>query len=369
MAVDSSRVSDVPAAAAARVPEPAGPARGPVMVSSWNGGPALDTAARELAAGRSPLEALVAGIQVVEDDPEELSVGYGGLPNEDGEVELDAAVMDGPAHRAGAVAGVRRVRHVARLALEVLRRTDHALLVGEGARKFARALGFPEEELLTDKSRGAWLDWKARLSPRDAWVSADETASDFGAARWAGHTDPAQNQAVPPRDARTPAPGDSRSAPDVPFTYGTIHASLLTAPGGDLYGCTSTSGLSYKIAGRVGDSAVVGAGIYTDNEVGSAGATGRGEAVLQVCGGYAVVRAMEMGRTPEEACLDTLKRIADKTRLTRLRDAQGKPNFNVTLYAVRKDGLAGAASLLPGYEFVVHRQGMTKVCKARALLE
>lgn len=344
---------------------------GPVLISSWNGLPAINLAARLLAQGADPLESIVAGIQVVEDDPEELSVGYGGLPNEDGEVELDAALMHGPLHRSGAVAGVRRIRHVARLALEVLRRTDHSLLVGEGACKFARALGFPEENLLTEKSRRAWLDWKASLSPRDGWLGPDELAgtghSDFGKARWAGSTDPNSNTAVP--SSTRPGPNDSRTAPKVPHTYGTIHTSLLTAPGGDLFGCTSTSGLSYKIAGRVGDSGVVGAGVYTDNATGSAGATGRGESVLQSCGAFAIVQAMESGRTPTEACLCVLKRIADRTREKRLLDSQGRPAFNITMYAVRKDGLFGSASMHEGYEFAVHSGGESRIEKAAFLFK
>lgn len=336
----------------------------PVFVGSWNAVPAVDRAACELGAGRGLLEALVAGIQLVEDDPEEMSVGYGGLPNEDGVVELDACVMDGARHRAGAVAGVRGFRHVARLALEVMRRTDHSLLVGEGATRFARLLGFPEENLLTEKAREAWLAWKAHLSERDAWVSQDEARSDFGRARWAGMTGNTPTGSEPANPL--PRPGESGGRPRVPFTFGTIHVSGLDA-GGNLAAATSTSGLSYKIAGRVGDSGVVGAGTYCDNQVGSAGATGRGEAVLQSCGAFAVVERMRAGATPEEACLTVLERIAGCTRETRLLDASGRPTFNVTLYAVRRDGLAGAASMHAGYEYVVHSNGATRRLPAACL--
>ncbi len=336
------------------VPNPVGP----VMISSWNGTPAVTRAAEGLARGEPLLDALVAGITIVEDDPEELSVGFGGLPNEDGVVELDAAIMDGKRHRAGGVAGVRGFRHVSRLALEVLRRTDHTLLVGDGAAKFARALGFPEEQLLTNKSRRAWLDWKSTLSTKDGWLSAEELAGDagsgFGQALWAGNTDPTKNVATPGTAA--PTPGDSTTAPKVPFTYGTIHLSALD-DSGDLASITSTSGLSYKIAGRVGDTPIVGAGLYTDNAVGSAGATGRGEAVMQVCGAAMVVARMEAGDTPEAACLHVLKRIADRTRERRHLTARGIPAFNVTLYALRKDGLTGSASMHEGYEHVVFAGG------------
>lgn len=305
------------------------------------------------------LDAIVEGISLVEDDPEEMSVGYGGLPNEDGQVELDAAVMHGPMHRGAAVAGLRGVRHVSAVALEVFRRTEHSMLVGEGARKFALALGFRDEELLTPRARKAWLDWKAMLSDRDAWVSPTQSVSGFGQALWAGSTGPDAHADRAPgaSDARTPAPVDSRGqAPHVPFTYGTIHVSGVDAAG-DLYSCTSTSGLSYKIAGRAGDSPILGAGLYTDNAVGSAGATGRGESVMQVCGSYAVVGAMESGLSPTDACLKVLKQISDRTRAPRLLDEQGHPNFNVTLYAVRKDGVVGSASMHEGYEYVVYEGG------------
>ncbi len=313
----------------------------PVLISSWNGLPATGRAVEMYRAGTALLHAIVAGTAIVEDDPEEFSVGYGGLPNEDCVVELDAAVMDGPRHRAGAVAGLRGFRHAAGVALEVLRRTDHTLLVGTGADKFARLVGFPEEDLLTPKSREAWLSWKAQLSERDAWLSDTDRATDFGTALWAGK-------------AEGSASGGPEGAPRAPFTFGTIHTSGLDDEG-NLFAVTSTSGLSYKLAGRVGDTPVAGAGLYVDNAVGSAGATGRGEAVLQNCGGYAAVAQMDSGKTPEEACLAVLKKIVDRTREKRLLDAKGRPNFNVTMYALRKDGLTGSASIHEGYQHVVQR--------------
>ncbi|MBS0196584.1 MAG: N(4)-(beta-N-acetylglucosaminyl)-L-asparaginase [Planctomycetes bacterium] len=331
----------------------------PILISSWNGAPATSLAAKLHGAGTPLLDAIVAGISLVEDDPEELSVGYGGLPNEDGEVELDAAVMDGPLHKAGAVAGLRRVRHAAAVAREVLRRTDHALLVGEGALRFAKQCGFKEEDLLTPKAREGWLQWKASLSNKDGWIGPEEVTSDFGHARWAGR----ENNPTP----GGPPPGDSKTASGAPFTYGTIHVSGLDLQG-NLFSCTSTSGLSYKIPGRVGDSPVIGAGIFTDNEIGSAGATGRGESTLHNCAAFEVVRLMEEGRTPTQACLETLARIAKRTRERRLLSAPGHPSFNVTLYALRSDGETGAASMLPGYEYVVQRAGETSVENAASLL-
>lgn len=329
-----------PAAPERRSPTPPDPSR-PVLISSWNGLPATARAVELYRSGTPLLAAIVAGTTIVEDDPEEFSVGYGGLPNEDCVVELDAAVMDGPGHRAGAVAALRGFRHAASVALEVLRRTDHTLLVGTGADKFARLLGFPEENLLTPKSREAWLAWKAQLSERDAWLSDTDRATDFGTALWAGKAE--GNSSTGPV-----------GTPKAPFTFGTIHTSGLDADG-NLFAVTSTSGLSYKLAGRVGDTPVAGAGLYVDNDVGSAGATGRGEAVLQSCGGFAAVAQMESGKTPEEACLAVLKKIADRTREKRLLDTKGRPNFNVTMYALRKDGLTGSASIHEGYQHVVQR--------------
>lgn len=344
-------------------------APGPTMIASWNAIPAVARAAELSASGVAMLDALVAGVGVVEDDPDEMSVGFGGLPNEDGVVELDAAVMHGPTHRGAAVAGLRGVRRAAAVALEVMRRTDHSLLVGQGAQDFARALGFQDEDLLTPRSRAAWLAWKASLSDRDAWISPDQAASGFGQAMWAGSTSAGAAADGPPGGPPTTgkppappagdvhAPGDSRlQSPGIPFTFGTIHVSALDAAG-DLHSCTSTSGLSYKIAGRAGDSPIIGAGLYTDNDVGSAGSTGRGEAVMQVCGSHAVVLGMESGLSPTEACLKVLRRIADRTREKRLLDAKGRPNFNVTLYAIRKDGVTGAASMHEGYEHVVFSNG------------
>ncbi len=328
----------------------------PVLIASWNGGPATLRAVELARSGTPMLDAIVEGVSLVEDDPEEVSVGFGGLPNEDGVVELDAAVMDGPAHRAGAVAALRGVRHAARVALEVMRRTDHSLLVGEGALKFARLLGFKEEDLVTPRAREAYLTWKSELSERDAWVSRKDSASEFGVARWAGRAGGGSPEGVP-----GPGRAGQASAPaTAPHTYGTIHVSGVDAAG-DLWSVTSTSGLSYKLAGRAGDSPIVGAGLYTDNAVGSAGATGRGEAVMQVCGAHAVVTAMENGLSPEEACLHVLKRIADRTREKRLLDEKGRPRFNVTLYALRKDGVTGCASMHEGYEHIEQRAGDCRV--------
>lgn len=323
-------------------PVAAGGAGGPVVISSANGLRATVKALELLRAGADPLDAAVEGVRLIEDDPDDQTVGLGGLPNEEGIVELDASVMHGPMHRAGAVAALRNIKNPAAVAREVARRTDHVLLVGEGALKFALRMGFKEENLLTEASREAWLKWRAELNREDDWLAEDE---------WdlPGGKEPKKQSAKGPNKEGSEKIEMRRG---VEYTTGTVHCSCLTAAG-DLAGCTSTSGLSWKLAGRIGDSPQIGAGLYTDNAVGSAGATGRGEAVIQVGGSRTIVARMEAGDSPQEACLYVAKQIADRTRLKRLLDAPGRPNFNVTLYALRKDGAFGSASIIQGSKFAV----------------
>lgn len=296
---------------------------GPRAVASGNGLPATQKSMEMLASGEDLLGAVIAGVNIVENDPEDTSVGYGGLPNEDGVVELDASVMDGLSHNAGAVAALRNIKNPSIVARRVMERTDHALLVGEGALRFARAHGLPEENLLTDRARRAWLRWKETLSDRDNWF--------------------------PPKSDRLDA--DIR---DYVMSYGTISCLAVDA-GGNLAGVTTTSGLSFKIPGRVGDSPIIGAGLYVDNEIGAAGSTGRGEANILNCGSYSVVRYMGDGLTPEEACLKTLEDIVDKTkRQTHLLDDSGRPRFGLNFYAINKKGDFGSATIWSGRRYAVH---------------
>ncbi|MEX2218403.1 MAG: N(4)-(beta-N-acetylglucosaminyl)-L-asparaginase [Phycisphaerales bacterium] len=310
--------------------------RGKVIISSGNGLPATARAMELLDSGTYLLDALVAGVALVEDDPKDDSVGYGGLPNEEGVVELDASVMDGPMHRAGAVGALRNVKNPAAVALQVLRKTDHVMIVGEGALRFARAMGFKEQELLTEHAREEWLKWKANLNRSDKWLNEEQQIR-------------ARPGPTGPRSQRL----DDETRGGVRYTTGTIHCSAVTG-GGDLASVTSTSGLSWKIPGRLGDSPIVGAGMYCDNAIGSAGATGRGESLIQVCGAFSIVQHMEAGMTPTEACLAVLKRIADRTREPRLLDDRGRPAFSARVYAVRKDGAYGSASIWNDGEFAVN---------------
>ncbi len=316
--------------------EPGDDHRGPVSVASGNGMRAVERAWAWMKEGRDTAEAVVAGVKIVEEDPNDMSVGFGGLPNERGVVQLDASVMHGPTHKAGAVACIENIKSPASVALEVLRRTDHVMLVGQGAKEFALALGFPEENLLTERARQAWLRWKTTHGPDDDWLNPEQMDWEFDNEGHGKHTRVAQ------ADDATP----------IPYTTGTIHCSALNS-GGEISACTTTSGLSYKIPGRVGDSPIIGAGMFVDNEIGSAGATGRGEAVIQSCGSFLAVQFMDQGLSPTEACTAVLKRIADRTKQKRLLDAKGHPNFQVTMYAMRKDGAYGSASMKPGGTFAV----------------
>lgn len=328
-------------------------AAGPVAIASANGVRTVARAVELMNGGTRPVEACVEGVAIQEDDPSDNSVGLGGLPNEDGVVQLDSSCMDGPMHKAGAVACIENIRNPARVALAVLRRTDHVLIVGEGAYRFARRLGFAHEELLTEASRQAWLRWKANLNPGDDWLDGEQRIRFEDEVPEGGDDDDdARHAEAGPAKRHTDPREEMCRILGVPFTWGTIHCSGLNAEG-DLGCCTTTSGLSWKIPGRVGDSPIVGAGMFCDNEVGSAGATGRGEAVIQSCGSFQIVNHMRNGDEPAEACVKVLKWIADHTKRADLLNQRGEPNFDVKLYAVRKDGVYGSASMRKGGTFAV----------------
>ncbi len=290
-----------------------------VVISSGNGIAATAKAMEMIQQGNDALDAVIAGVNIVENDPNDMTVGYGGLPNEEGIVELDSSVMHGPTHRAGAVASLQNIKNPSLVAKMVMERTDHVLLVGEGALKFARMHGFTEENLLTEQSREMWVKWKENLSTEDDYL--------------------------PPHTIDDKNIGSKMS--EVMKTYGTINC-LGKDQQGNISGVTTTSGMSYKIPGRVGDSPIIGAGLYVDNSVGAAGSTGRGEANLVSCSSVLIVEFMRQGKSPEEACLMACKRIVEQTKMKRLQDDQGRPNFNVTFYAINKRGEHGSASIWNG---------------------
>lgn len=320
------------AAGAEQAPQKAAQGVRPLMISSANGLQALTLGMGLLKRGHDTLDAVISTVNQVEDDPNDDSVGYGGLPNEDGVVELDSSVMHGPTRRAGAVASIQFIKNPSKVAKLVMERTDHILLVGPGALRFAEAHGFERQNLLTERSRIAWLRWKETMSSRDSWGPGldspewkeqtlrmlPEHLSDAEKEEWAAHI----------REVILHPP------------TGTINC-LAVNEKGDISGVTTTSGLAWKLAGRVGDSPIIGAGLYVDNDIGAAGSTGRGEENIKVSGAHTVVEMMRKGMSPTDACLEALKRVArnyndDKTKLRK---------FHLLFYALNKDGVHGSASL------------------------
>jgi len=288
------------------------PAGRPILIADHTnetGQKAVAAGLKLLQDGGTALDAVERAANVIEKDPNDYSVGLGGLPNEEGVVQLDASIMDGKTYNAGAVACLENIVHASSVARVVMEQTDHVLLVGRGALEFARKWGFKEQNLLTEKSRQMWLDWKRQLNPDDDWGPPDHLRDN-----------------------------PSLSAPGAfPSTHGTTNL-LAVDRRGDIAGITSTSGLSWKISGRVGDSPIIGAGLYVDNEIGAAGATGRGEDVIKSCASYYIVLRMGQGRSPQQACEDALRMIIGKYRKV-------NPAFfpEEKLIAINKKGEFGCA--------------------------
>jgi N4-(beta-N-acetylglucosaminyl)-L-asparaginase len=319
--------------------KPAG-TKQPIIVSSANGLRAVEKAMELVKSGHDPLDAAIEGVAIVEADPKDHSVGYGGLPNEDGVVELDAAVMHGPTHGGGSVASIRNIMHPAAVARLVMQRSRHCLLVGEGALRFARAHGFPEINLLTDEARQIWLHWKETRDPKDDWL--------------------------PPPDEKVAAFVREYTANHV---TGTIHCSVLDTHG-DLGCTTTTSGLSWKIPGRVGDSPILGAGLYLDNEVGSAGSTGVGELNLLNLSSALIVEGMRRGLHPKDAIMEVCKTIATRcTRDPRRRRPDGRLLGNVLFYAINKQGKFAGGSIYPNAKMAVHDGEQARHVPCDALYE
>jgi N4-(beta-N-acetylglucosaminyl)-L-asparaginase len=336
------------AATAVTAQEPRRAARLPIIVSAGNGFPYIERGYQQLNAGVDTLEAVLSVVRGPEDDPNDDSVGLGGLPNEEGVVELDASCMHGPSRRAGAVGGVRNIRSVAQLAREVMLHTGHVMLVGEGAERFAVARGYKREELLTDESRKVWLLWKE--SHADWWGPglADPQWRDRLRQRvQAGDADRHYERLLA-RAAELGVEPAARAAAVHKVLFpptGTIHCSALCARG-EMSGCTTTSGLAWKLPGRLGDSPIIGAGCYTDQEVGSAGATGSGEENIKVSGAHTIVENMRRGMPPLEAGMETLKRIVRNYN----GDMERLKYIDMTYYILRKDGAYAGVSLWTGYE-------------------
>lgn len=326
------------------------------VISSANGLECTRLAYSAMCNGRDGLSAVVEGVSLVEDDPDELTVGYGGLPNEQGIVELDAAVMHGPTHRAGGVAGLKNVRHAARLAKLVLEQTDHTLLVGEGANAFARAQGFIEENLLTEKARKIWLYWKQTNSNRDDWLPPP-----------AGELDSAVKDFFKLIDDHGPAvTPDFQRSEAIDRPTGTIHCSAIDLEA-NLFCVTTTSGLAFKIPGRVGDSAVIGAGLYLENKIGSCGSTGRGEENLRNCSSFYVVESLRRGISPVEAGIQALQRVVQHVTEPYLLRKDGRPNFGLKFYVLSKTGDFAGVSLWGPTKFAVTDESGTRLEECRYL--
>jgi N4-(beta-N-acetylglucosaminyl)-L-asparaginase len=324
----------VPASAFGPAPavQAGGPAR-PVVVASANGNQyrnggaetCVQKAFTAMVAGGDVLDALIAGVNIVELDPEDTSVGYGGLPNADGVVQLDASCMHGPRKQAGAVACLEGVRMPSRVARAVMQETDHHLLVGRDAQTFARQLGFTiEDDLNTERSRRLWLEWKRRVDPQHYLDPAERAAAGYRAG------------------LQMVAEG---LIPEEHY-YGTINCNGV-GPKGEICGVTTTSGLAWKIPGRVGDSPILGAGLYVDGAVGAAGSTGRGEANLFNLCSFLVVEHLRRGMSPKDAGMEAVERIRTTTVEKRLLNARGLPNFNVSFYVVNARGEHAGVSLYP----------------------
>jgi N4-(beta-N-acetylglucosaminyl)-L-asparaginase len=296
----------------------------PAVIASGNGHQfknggdktCIETAFALMMQGRDVLESLIAGVNIVELDPLDTSVGYGGLPNADGIVQLDACCMHGPKKRAGGVGAIEGVRTPSLVALKVMEETDHHLIVGKGAQQFARTMGFKiEDDLNTETSRKTWLEWKRRTDSLH-------------------YLDPIKRQAAM-RQVDLDMMREGLIDPN--HFYGTINCNGVNASG-EVCGVTTTSGMAWKIPGRLGDSPVLGAGLYVDGEIGAAGSTGRGEANLFNLTSYLVVEAMRRGMHPKDAGMEGLKRIRANTVEKRLRKANGDPNFNINFYVLNAQG-------------------------------
>jgi len=321
----------------------------PIIICANNGFNYLDDAYAFLASGGDTLDAALRVVKGPEDDPNDTSVGLGGLPNEEGVVELDACCMHGPTRMAGSVGGVRNIKNVSLVSKAVMHHTGHVMLVGEGAEQFAVAVGFPRENLLTDHSRKIWLLWKEFHSTNDWWGPGladphwqppkDVPQADLWRERYRRLEERAAELGIAPELRR-----DAIHKVLFPPT-GTIHCSALNEKG-EISGCTTTSGLAYKLPGRLGDSPVIGAGCYTDQDVGSAGATGSGEENIKVAGAHTIVENMRRGMSPLDAGIDALKRITRNYN-----NDMNKLRFvDMTYYVLRKDGAYAGVSLWDGYE-------------------
>ncbi len=327
----------------------------PVVISSANGNKfknggemtCVQKAWTMMTQGADVLDSLIAGVNIVELDPADTSVGYGGLPNADGVVQLDSCCMHGPRKRAGGVACIEGVRTPSLVAKTVMEDTDHHLIVGEGAQKFARSMGFKiEDDLNTDESRKLWLEWKRRIDPQH-YLDPEKRAE-------------AGNKVMMEMVAE--------GLIDRQHIYGTINCDGINSKG-EICGVTTTSGLAWKIPGRVGDSPILGAGLYVDGQVGAAGSTGRGEANVYGLCSFLIVENMRRGLHPKDAGLEACRRIKANTVEKRLLNSRGEPNFGVNFYMLNAKGEYAGVSMYPGASFAVCTESGPQTVPCEPLLQ
>ena len=313
----------LPVAAQLKSGTPRSAPRLPVVIAAKTYVKSAARAYEILSGGGDPLDAVIEGINIVENDPEDVTVGYGGIPNEEGVVQLDAAVMDGRSMKSGAVGALEGIKNPSKIARLVMERTNRAFLVGEGAQRFARAHGYVPENLLTPRAHKIWLYWKEKLSGHDDWIESGAEEEKDPDIRW-----------------YIEKYGVSDFRPQ-----GTINCNAVTAAG-DLVGATSTYGLFFKLPGRLGDTPVIGAGLYVDNDVGACGSTGWGEGNIRGAGSHTVIEMMRQGKSPEEAALAALRRIVAFAKDNR--EKSGRPGFQTVFYVLNKRGDFAGASVYDG---------------------
>ena len=327
----------------------------PIVIASANGHRSRDAQGKTcvqkafelMTQGTDVLDAVIAGVNIVELDPEDTSVGYGGLPNADGVVQLDSSVMHGPKRQAGAVACLEGVRTPSNVARAVMQLTDHHLLVGKGAQDFARQVGFTiEDDLNTERSRRSWQEFKRRVDPT-RWLDPNRRGAEA---------------------MRVGLEMVRDGLIEAEHFWGTINCAGLNA-NGDICGVTTTSGLAWKIPGRVGDSPILGAGLYVDTEIGAAGSTGRGEANLYGLCSYLIVENMRRGMSPKDAGFDACRRIQKNTVEKRLLNERGMPNFGINFYMLNARGEHAGVAMYGGSRYAVCDENGPRLEECVGLLE
>jgi N4-(beta-N-acetylglucosaminyl)-L-asparaginase len=326
----------------------------PVVVASSNGNryknggtqTCVEKAFSMITNGADVLDALIAGVNIVELDPTQTGVGWSGLPNADGVVQLDASCMHGPKRRAGGVAALEGVRTPSLVAKAVMEETDHHLLVGKDAQNFARAMGFRiEEGLIGDEARKLWLEWKRRTDP-EHYIDPKKRAE---------------------RGNRVGLEMVREGLIDGEHYWGTINCDGVNAKG-EICGTTTTSGLAWKIPGRVGDSPILGAGLYVAQGTGAAGSTGRGEANLYGLSSFFIVEAMGRGMSPKDAGIEALRRVQANTIEKRLLNGRGNPNFGLNFYIVNARGDHAGVSMYEGATYAVCTENGAQTVPCEPLL-